>query len=414
MADQELHSEIALPKFEDAPELEKVPDFLKGDNWFGIDISADILDFDEQFRPPRYTMERGGVRFADVGELHLVTGKPGNGKTGLMSWLEAITLSGSYGGLTGVKVKHRIKDEKTGNIVEMEIPTRLLHIDTEQGKDDTIAFKNRVCSMAGLSSSEAKQHFFILRLRDTEKAADRWRKILYAIYMFKPTDIFIDGLLDIVEDYNDQKECQPIIRKCMMTATEYDASLWAVLHENPMVDKLVGTLGSIAQRKVSEIFAVRKVKQCELKPNDQRPDLPQIYFEVKQLKARGKDVDDWKFEYITSAGGWGMPVEINTQLTTDEIEEAKLRAKRIEADDYFKLFNWKPGGANYTDVESFIKSKGVVSNRKIKELFDIAREAGIIYQNENRKYFYGGLNDTVPNDKVEKLPFESEQDEAPF
>ena len=38
--------------------------------------------------------------------------------------------------------------------------------------------------------------------------------------------------LDIVKDYNDQQECQPVIRKCMMLATYYDASLWAVLHEN--------------------------------------------------------------------------------------------------------------------------------------------------------------------------------------
>ena len=49
------------------PPLQEVPDFLQGDNWFEVDVGADLLDFDEPYRPPRYTMERNGVPFADVG-----------------------------------------------------------------------------------------------------------------------------------------------------------------------------------------------------------------------------------------------------------------------------------------------------------------------------------------------------------
>ena len=133
-----------------------------------------------------------------------------------------------------------------------------------------------------------------------------------------------------MKDYNDQVECQPIIRKCMMLATYYDASMWAVLHENPMVDKLVGVLGSITQRKVAEIFTVIKVKQCDLKPNDRRADLPDIYFRVKQNKARGRDVEDWLFRYETNAGGWGQPIEIGTAQAAPkpqaDSDEAILKA----------------------------------------------------------------------------------------
>ena len=73
------------------------PEFLQGDDWFNVEIDDDFLDFDEPYRPPRYTMERDGVPFADVGELHIISGKPGNGKTGLMSQLEAATLGGRFG-----------------------------------------------------------------------------------------------------------------------------------------------------------------------------------------------------------------------------------------------------------------------------------------------------------------------------
>ena len=58
------------------PQLDpaEIPEFLQGDQWFSAVIDDDLLDFDEPYRPPRYTMERGGVPFADVGELHLVSG----------------------------------------------------------------------------------------------------------------------------------------------------------------------------------------------------------------------------------------------------------------------------------------------------------------------------------------------------
>jgi hypothetical protein len=79
------------------PQQTEIPEFLQGDNWFQVDVDADFLNFDEPYRPPRYTMERNGVPFADVGEIHLISGKPGNGKTGLMSQLEAATLSKQFG-----------------------------------------------------------------------------------------------------------------------------------------------------------------------------------------------------------------------------------------------------------------------------------------------------------------------------
>ena len=333
-------NKIPLPGAMD-PQPQK-PDFLQGDEWFDVSVDDDFLDFDKPYRPPRYTMERNGVPFADVGEIHIVSGKPGNGKTGLMAQLIAATLGGKFGNTVARKVGHK----SNGSDEFHEVPTRILYVDTEQGEDDTIGFKNRVISMSGVSKDEAKEHLKILRLRDTELAKDRWKKILKAIWQLQPTDIFLDGMLDIVEDYNDQKECQPIIRKCMMAATFYDTSLWAVLHENPMVDKLVGTLGSITQRKVSEIFAVIKVKQADLKESDRRDDLPDIYFRVKQNKARGKDVEDWLFYYVTNAGGWAEPKEIDENgATVTNIAETKEIQMMKDADTLFKGYNWTTSGA---------------------------------------------------------------------
>ena len=397
-------NKIPLPGEQDAKP--QAPDFLKADEWFDIDISGDLLDFAEPYRPPRYTMERDGVPFADVGELHIISGKPGHGKTGLMSQLMATCLCGQHGNTRRRDVYHLVR-QPDGLQTEEMVDVRVLYIDTEQGKDDTIAIKNRVCSMAGIDYSKPTQQFTILRLRDTELAQDRWRKILKAIHTVRPTDIFLDGMLDIVKDYNDQTECQPIVRRCMMTATEYDASLWAVLHENPLVDKLVGVLGSITQRKVSEIFTVQKVKQCDLKPNEKRPDLPDIYFRVKQVKARGRDVSDWLFEYVTNAGGWGQPVEINDNGTkvvnTREMEFIK------EADERFSKLTWTSAGLSRTEVDSGLTKQGVTSNRRKADLINKALDVGIIYKDGTKdrpKYHYKGLDKPLPNDETQDLPFD--------
>lgn len=397
------------------PPLTEVPTFLQGDYWFPIDVSNDFLDFDKPYRPPRYTLERNDVAFADVGEIHIVSGKPGNGKTGLMAQLIAATLGGQFGKTIARKVGHKVN----GAEGFQEVPTCILYVDTEQGEDDTIGFKNRILSMSGVPKDVAKQHLKILRLRDTELALDRWKKILKAIWQVQPTDIFLDGMLDIVEDYNDQKECQPIIRKCMMLATHYDASLWAVLHENPMVDKLVGTLGSITQRKVSEIFTVIKVKQSELKEHDRNPNLPDIYFRVKQNKARGKDVEDWYFHYVSVDGGWGQPVEIedNGAKVVNPKDVAALAFIK-EAKNRFSRMTWTQAGLSRTDIDSGLISQGVTSNRKRTDLISIAIEKGILYKTgtvQRPKYHYKEMNIEAPDDQTKDLPFDmTSNEDVPF
>lgn len=396
----------------DIDEGKKIPTFLNKKKWFEVGIDNDLLNFEEPYRPPRYTLSRHGVPFADVGDIHIITGKPGHGKTGLISQIMAAVLCGKFGNTVGIDVPRKIKDED-GNEEEKMVEKVVLYIDTEQGKDDTIALKNRVCTLAGIDYTKPCKSFNILRLRDTEEANERWLKILKAVWQLRPTDIFLDGMLDIVKDYNDQTECQPIVRECMMLATEYDASLWAVLHENPMSDKLVGTLGSIVQRKVAEIFTVRKIKQCDLK--ERIPNRPEIYFQVKQLKARGKDVADWDFEYVTNIGGWGMPVELDESGYANDPEAVKRERERKDTDALFKDFNWLRTGVNYIALEKHLKiSHSITSNRQIQKYFEIARESGIIYKGTNGKYFYNGIKNQVPDTESEALPFGEEKKDCPF
>ena len=368
-----------------------IPTFLQGENWFNEDTSGLYLDFTKPYKPPRWTLSHDGTPFAKRGDLHVIQGKAGHGKTALMTQFMATLLCGQFGHLK----------------CELSEPVTVLYIDTEMSEDDTIAIKNRVCTLAGLPYNQPCDRFKVVRLRETESAEERWRQILKVIWEVRPTVCFLDGALDVVSDYNNQELCQPIIRQCMMLVTHYDMSMWCVLHENPMVEKMVGTLGSIMQRKVTEAFSVKKHKH----EKDKYPNMPDIWFEVLQPKARGRDQDDWCFE-ILNAESWGVPVELeNTGRAVTATTKARNEVK--ECNQRFKGYAWTSSGARYTDLENYLISQGVTSKRQIKNLFDLALENGIIYKAENKKYHYNGLRE-IPNDLPEELPFEKSNDPAPF
>ena len=381
------------------PPIRDIPEFLQGDHWYDQDTTGLYLDFTKPYIPPRWTLSHNGVPFAKVGDMHVIQGKSGHGKTALMSQFMACILKGELGHL-----RYELRD----------VPKPVvLYIDTEMSEDDTIAVKNRVCCLAGIDKDKPSDQFKVVRLRETVDIADVWRQILKVIYEVKPTVAFLDGMLDIVKDYNDQIECHELIRKCMKLVTHYNMSMWCVLHENPTVEKMVGSLGSILQRKVTECFTVIKHKD-----DKDHPTMPKIYFQVQQPKARGKDVDDWCFK-IDNAEDWGRPVELDSNGEYESPEDSRAREQINEAADRFKAIKWSPSGLSRSDVDSALIKQGITSNRKRTALIDVGLEQEIIYKAGDKarpKYYYAGLNKKHPNDEVQDLPFDSPEktDDVPF
>ena len=381
-------NKIPLPGEQDAKP--QAPDFLKERGWFGVDVSGLLLDFAEPYHPPRWTLSHNGTPFANRGELHIVTGKSGHGKTAFMSQVMATLLCGKFGNM-----------QYEGEPPAMPV---VLYIDTEMGKDDTIAIKNRVCSLAGIPFNEPCERFKVARLRDTVTAAERWQQILKLAYVIHPDVMFIDGLLDIVEDYNEQKECTPIIRELMIMATHYDMSTWCVLHENPTTEKMVGSLGSIAQRKVTEVFAVRKHKTD--KEKDKKPNRPPIYFSVEQLKARGKDVEDWDFE-ILSVEGWGRPQEISDTPAPPPSPANSSEALMKQIVKHLLEFMSPPNSEYFSNIVKELKKRMHVGETKAKEYFNEANSAGVFHLPVNGRYTLNTSQcDAIMND----LPFAPSND----
>ena len=316
---------IPLPGDNDA--TPSTPIFLQGDDWYAVDVKPYQLDFTKAYEAPQYTLSWNGIPFAPRGGIHAITGQAGNGKTMTLAQFMAAILCGEYG-----ELRYELSDV---------IPNpKVLYIDTEMEEANTIAVKNRVMTLCERPISEDSDDFVVIMLREVPETTDdkgkkisssvnRWRMTLKAIYEYKPTAVFIDGLLDVVADFNDNKECQEIIYKCMQVASHYNISVWCIVHQNPGGEKLVGHLGSFLERKVTDVFQTKKDK------NDKTGD---VTFTVSQKKARGRDVADWQFR-VLPVDSWGRP----EQILPAEIQR---KGEKSEGDDPEKIKQWIDEAAN--------------------------------------------------------------------
>lgn len=322
-----------LPQLQSADELkaQQPPDFLKNDEWFGTVINKDEwLDFKEAYTKPNFLLSFRGRPFARMGDVQVISGQAGHGKSMLLSQIITAIFHGEFGGL-----RYELADTIPQPIV--------LLIDTEQSKVDVIGGKNRICQLCGWGLQEERPEFQILMLRNTETAIERWKKVLMAIYTVKPNVIILDGIIDIVQDFNNQTECADIIYKCMITASHYEAAMMCVLHQNPLSTKLVGHLGSAAMRKVTDILTVTKDKT----QND-------VIFKVTETKARGhQDIEDWKFR-VLPVDGYGRPEQIDESTDIDDIDLIHQWLR-----DGQELIKWP---ATITEIKRIIKECGGVGS----------------------------------------------------
>lgn len=347
-------------------------DFLKDVEWQGVEINDDQwLDINAPYFRPDYTLSYKGIAFAPLGGIHALTGQPGHGKTATFSMFIATLLGGEYGELK----------------CEISNPS-VLYVDTEMEKCNTILVAKRICEMVGKSAEELKEHLRVLRLRDELKAENRWRKILKAIWCVRPKAVFIDGIIDITQDFNDNKECQELIYQIMDTATQYNISLWCLLHQNPGSTKMVGHAGSFLERKATDVFMTKKDKESGT-PS----------FQISQIKARGRDVSDIFFTIEDDEHHYGIPRITNLDKLTenDNTKETQREPTPEDVEDAVSVIGTKT--LSYFALREAIKEAKGIGSTKAKDLIMRACNLGYLTV-ANNKYtanptdrFYSADND---------------------
>lgn len=381
-----------LPDLPGDDEIQR-PDFLKADEWFDVDITDNMLDVTQSYDLPRFGLTINGVPCAPIGGLHGITGQAGHGKTMSLTMIMAAYLGDTKHGMSF-------------NLGETIKTPKVLYCDTEMERENTMMVNLRVCAMLGWGFHEPHDNFNIMCLREEVTAEARWKKILKAIYMYKPNVVFIDGLIDIVADFNDNKQCQEIIFRLMAVASHYDISVWTVLHQNPGTTKMVGHAGSFLERKATDIFETKKEKNR---------DTGDVSFTLMQGKARGKDIPDIKFKVSDVIYKFGMP-EVQSQQQNTDSPPLRSNRTREEIDAIMKKHLPNSIAKTQRSLREEIKKDERIGTDKATHLITDAITLGIVERDKvSQKLLY---NNTVKTPSTESPNLfdmgTADEDEAPF
>ena len=362
-----------------------------------------LLDATENYPEPYYLLEYNGVPFSTLGGIQAVSGQKKNGKTFLLAQLMAAILgtdiekSRTTSYLPGLRVPERTL-EHLGHL-----PT-VLYVDTEMEKLNSAKVLRRVHWLCGWPMDVPAERFHVLWLRsvtkDDKEAAHqkRLRLIRQAINILHPDAVFLDGIRDVLADFNDNAESAALVTELMALAEEKHICIWNTLHMNPRPrnddeSKMRGHLGTELGNKITDTLVCIKHKNTD----------GTVWFTVKQDDARGKDLQDWEFVVTESAGALGVP-QMRAVASNIDVTDSKIQQARIEANDLFKIYHWTSSGATWTDLRNFALSKGM-KERKFSDLLNTAAEFGIVYRTDKKKYHYAGLNGSIPKDQPDEMPF---------
>ena len=280
-----------------------------------------LLDPREDYPEPYYMLEFNGVPFSTLGGIQAISGQKKNGKSFVLTQLMAAVLGSDT---------ERVKEYLPG----LTIPQRtiehlghqptVLYVDTEMEKLNSAKVLRRVHWLCGWDMKEPNDRLNVLWLRTIEddpttkeKAYQhRFRLIRYAIDSLRPDMVIIDGIRDIIGDFNDNAESASLVIQLMALAEKKGICLWCALHMNPRPgndddSKMRGHLGTELGNKVTDTLVSIKRKAAT-----------GVTFTVKQQDARGKDMEDWQFEVTDAAGALGIPKIIanGTNLQTKDKE----------------------------------------------------------------------------------------------
>ena len=231
-------------------------------------------------------------------DIHLVKAKAKAGKTTMLKIIVAAIMLGNL-----FRLKSLLDNPK------------IVWFDTEQSMSDTHRIVEDITKMSGKSPDEIDEHIKVYHLR--RFFSDELKTMfISALVEHKPDAIIVDGVVDFVESFNDEKESKRFIRALITLSEQYDCSIINVLHTNKAQEdhNPRGHLGSFATN------ASETVLECEENGG---------IFSVKSTETRHARMPKWHFIYdskdnIVSAD------ELRNHL--DKLKDEQKEAAKAEAD----------------------------------------------------------------------------------
>lgn len=296
------------------------------------------IDITQVYPEPRFTVRLNGVGTLPMGDIQAVKAKSKNGKSFLCSVFVASVL-----GCEDFQFK------------AVEDGAKVLYFDTEQNERNTAALAKRVYSLMKWSTERNNERFKAYSLRSAA-ISERLPIIERAIRENAPTMAVIDGIADLLEDFNDVGQSSEIINYLMRLSAENDVAIVNVLHTNKRKDDsdMKGHLGTLLLQKASDVFEVKK--------NDG-------IFNVTESDCRNVSIPDFSF----SIGADGVPIwspDIKATKVEEELMDVMAKMNTI--------FGGVPDGFTYKELTEKYMMEAAVSERTAKNKIRFAKDSNII------------------------------------
>lgn len=245
-----------------------------------------------------------GSTFASLGDISFISGTPKAGKSSITGFIIATAL-----------MKEKPKDLDSLGIVSNYQGNRpIIYIDTEQHPAHTKKRLKTVLKTAGIE----RQNTDLLKVLNwrTFPQKERHDNLIYALDFFNTACLWIiDGITDFVTSANNEETGNVLISLLMQKASQNNAAIILLIHENPQNGKLRGHIGSEAERKCGGAISIKKDREKGVH-----------FIEPKYLR----DAEDFApvvFKYDTTQG---RMISVDGQAAQIAIQEQKDKAKGSE------------------------------------------------------------------------------------
>lgn len=206
----------------------------------GIDVNADCrFDMTAPDKPDDFRLSIGGIGIVPSGGITAVSGQAKQGKTQFLVAMTAVMMSG----------------RPFGSMKRETPPNRVLWIDTEQDERPLKKSLKRLYHLAGIPQGTPSEEvgLDILALRRFS-AAVRLARIQFETDKYDPDVIVIDGIGDLLRDFNDLVDSRAVVDWLM--ANCFDRNIFVIIHTNEGTNKMRGHLGTEVKNKCSDQFVV--------------------------------------------------------------------------------------------------------------------------------------------------------------
>ena len=306
-----------------------------------------------EYPEPDYLIEIGGVPTMPKGNLVAVSAKWKNGKTFFCDILTAIFMG----------------SDRFVNCRSLQETGRALFFDTEQSDSDTQRVQKTIDAMTPPSRhNDYRVACLMPAAIDSDSNPSRFDVISYAVSHEHPDLVVIDGIADLIFNYNAVYESQDIVSKLAAMANEHKCCIVVVMHQNKgsMDKNMKGHLGTLLYQKCSDVFNVEK---------------HDTVFEVKHSISRHRNCGDICFKLDDNA----VPIDaaIDRQLQLEQkIQEDKAKLH----DKLAKCFEGFAVPLRTSDVLNLIQTKLGVGKTRAYQLFNSAKEQGVLSSTDGYHY----------------------------